>query len=94
MSTKNVNLNQEEKDILDSYETGEWLSIENRDAEITRYRQYARATLKKDKRVNIRISQATLDALQTKALEEGITYLTLIASILHKYIHGRLVERS
>jgi predicted DNA binding CopG/RHH family protein len=83
----------DEQDILNSYDSGEWLPVENRDAEITRYRQYARATLKKDKRVNIRISQSTLDALQAKALEEGIPYQTLIAIILHKYVNGRLIKR-
>lgn len=93
MSAMKVKLNPKEQAILDSYEAGEWQPVENRDAEINRYHQYARATLKKDKRVNIRISQVTLDAIQTKALEEGIPYQTLIASILHKYLNGRLVER-
>ncbi len=93
MATPKVKLNPEEQQILDSYEAGEWQPVENREAEISRYRQYARATLKKDKRINIRISQANLEALQIKALEEGIPYQTLIASILHKYLNGRLIER-
>jgi predicted DNA binding CopG/RHH family protein len=64
MPTPTVNLTPEEQDILNSIESGEWEPVENRDAEITRYQQYARATLKKDKRVNIRISQANLEVLQ------------------------------
>ena len=93
MSTKKVNLAPDEQEILNSYESGEWQPVENSQAEISRYRKYAHATLKKDKRVNIRISETTLAAIQNKALEEGIPYQTLIASILHKYINGRLVER-
>ncbi len=61
--------------------------------ELERYRQYARATFKKDMRVNIRISRKDLEALQKRALEEGIPYQTLMASVLHKYVSGRLVEK-
>ena len=89
-----VRLNREEKELLDSFERDEWRSVEGRENEIERYREYARATFKKDKRVNIRISKKDLEALQTRALEEGILYQTLIGSILHKYADGRLVEKS
>jgi predicted DNA binding CopG/RHH family protein len=54
----------------------------------------ARATAMKDKRVNIRLSTSDLRDIQVKALEEGIPYQTLMASILHKYVTGRLTERS
>lgn len=93
MATDKIKLSVEEQEILDSYEAGEWQPIENRDAEMDRFRQYARATFKKDKRVNIRLSANDLQALQKRALEEGIPYQTLMASILHKYLNGRLVER-
>jgi hypothetical protein len=53
----------------------------------------ARATAMKDRRVNIRLSSADLSDIQVKALEEGIPYQTLIASVLHKYVTGRLAER-
>ncbi len=53
----------------------------------------AKATLKKDRRVNIRLSAKDLEALQRRAAEEGIPYQTLMASVLHKYVSGRLVER-
>jgi predicted DNA binding CopG/RHH family protein len=86
-------LDPEEKDLLDSFERGEWQSIEGGRQEFERYRDYARATFKKDRRVNIRISRKDLEALQKRALEEGIPYQTLLASILHKYAAGRLVEK-
>ena len=87
-------LNQMEQDLLESFERDEWRSVPGREAEVERYRHHARATFKKDMRVNIRMSQKDLDALKTRALEEGIPYQTLMASVLHKYVGGRLVERS
>lgn len=49
--------------------------------------------LTKDKRVNIRMSKRDLNAIQAKAAEEAIPYQTLMSSVLHKYVTGRLVER-
>ena len=83
---------EEENEILKSFEAGEWRRVRRRDAELKRYQEYARATFRKDRRVNIRISSKDLEALQKRALAEGIPYQTLIASILHKYVAGRLAE--
>ena len=88
-----IRLDREEVELLDSYEAGEWRTIEGWETEARRYEEYARATFKKDRRVNIRISSRDLEEIQKRALEEGIPYQTLIASILHKYVSGRLVER-
>ena len=81
-----------ERELLRSVESGEWRSVPQMDSELKRYREYARATFKKDRRVNIRISSQDLDALQKRALREGIPYQTLISSILHKYVSGRMKE--
>ncbi len=88
-----IPLEQEEAQVLKEYESGEWQTVEGMEAEAKRYQGYARATLVKDKRVNIRISGKDLAGLQRRAMEEGIPYQTLIASVLHKYVSGRLVER-
>jgi predicted DNA binding CopG/RHH family protein len=89
-----MNLTEEEKDILDSFERGEWKSVKNLDAEKKRVREIARATMRKDKRVNIRISQRDLTELQRKAVHEGLPYQTFISSLLHKMVNGRLVDRT
>jgi len=91
--TKQIRLGAEEQDLLTTYERDEWQSVDQGDAEKARYQTYARDTFRKDTRVNIRISSKDLDAIQQRALEEGIPYQTLMASVLHKYISGRLVER-
>jgi predicted DNA binding CopG/RHH family protein len=87
-------LNKEDEELLDSYEKGEWKSVRRPKTELQRYQEYARSTFQKDRRVNIRISTKDLEGIQKKAVEEGIPYQTLISSILHKYVSGRLVEKS
>ena len=79
-----------EKAILDSVEKGEWRSVRDLKAEKKRYAGYAASTFRKDRRVNIRISGKDLDALQKRALEEGLPYQTLISSLIHKFVSGRL----
>ena len=88
-----LKLQQEELEILASYEQDEWLSVKKIKEEQEKYHAYARATFRKEKRVNIRISPKDLRALQKRALREGIPYQTLIASVLHKYASGMLSEK-
>ena len=64
----------------------------NREGEIARLRAAVRATLIKDRRINIRMSSKDLAQIQTLAAQEGIPYQTLIASIVHKYVGGYLKE--
>ena len=89
-----MDLDREEKALLESYERGEWKSIANFEAEVKRFRESAKATFRKDKRVNIRISQKDLVKIQKKALEEGLPYQTLMSSVLHKFVSGRLAEKT
>lgn len=86
-------LDRKEKELLGSVERGEWKSVRRVKGEARRYQEYAEATFKKDRRVNIRISNKDLEAIQKRALEEGLPYQTLISSLLHKYASGRLVEK-
>lgn len=83
-----------EKDILDAYEKGELKSTSPSKAELAKFSAAATATFLKEKRVNIRLSTPDLMDIQARALEEGMPYQTLIASVLHKFVSGRLVESS
>jgi predicted DNA binding CopG/RHH family protein len=87
-------LDREEKQILSDFEAGKLKSTITSEASLRRYREYARATLTKNKRVNIRLSTLDLSEIQARAAEEGIPYQTLIASVLHKFVAGRLIEKS
>lgn len=92
-AAKMKKLDAEEQEILDAFEAGTLKRSANAKAEIKRHQEYAAATLQKDSRINIRLSSKDLRSLQKRALQEGLPYQTLIASLLHKYVEGRLVEQ-
>ena len=79
-------LDKEEREILASVERGEWRSVRLTDKEKERYTEAARNTLRKDRRINIRLSQSDLEGLKLAAVREGVPYQTLVASVLHKYV--------
>ena len=85
-----MKLNKEEKEILRGYEKGASKSIPNVEGEIARYREYAKSTLQKNKRINIRLSEKDIIHIQRKAVEEGLPYQTLVSSILHKYANSNV----
>ncbi len=85
-------LSTEEREILEAFEQGKLERSEEASATQARHREYAEAMLRKDARINIRLPSKDLRGLQKRALAEGIPYQTLVASILHKYVEGRLVE--
>ena len=85
---KSYKLDKEEREILKSFERGEWKSSNPTKAELARYALIAKNTLRKDQRMNIRISKADLNGIKARAVEEGIPYQTLVSSIIHKYVSG------
>ena len=89
-----IDFDDEEKEILDAFESDRLKSIENLDKELKSHRLAAKSMSKKDARINIRLSSRDLKALQARALHEGIPYQTLISSLIHKYVDGQLIENS
>ena len=84
-------IDADELEVLTAFEQGQLKSVATK-AELAKFKAAARATAIKDRRVNIRLSSGDLNDIQVKALEEGVPYQTLIASVLHKYVTGRLAE--
>lgn len=84
-------IDEYELEVLSAFEKGQLKSVATK-AELAKFKAAARATAIKDRRVNIRLSSGDLNDIQVKALEEGVPYQTLIASVLHKYVTGRLSE--
>jgi predicted DNA binding CopG/RHH family protein len=82
-----------ESEMIKAYEKGELTSTAPSKAEHEKFRSAARETFVKDRRVNIRLTSPDIMDIQARALEEGIPYQTLIASVLHKFVSGRLVEK-
>jgi predicted DNA binding CopG/RHH family protein len=89
MKTK---LSKEEKEILQGFEKGEWVPVADFSKRKKELIDYASNTLRKDRRLNIRISERDLVELQRKAVKEGLPYQTYVSSILHKFINGTLVK--
>ena len=85
---KKYSLDKHEQEILAAVESGEWKSIKPTKAQLEHYAAIARNTLRKDQRMNIRISRADITGLKMKAAEQGIPYQTLVASVLHRYVSG------
>jgi predicted DNA binding CopG/RHH family protein len=86
-----MKLDKYEKEVLAAYEAEALKPVATKE-ELARMREAARATAMKDQRINIRLSAGDLRDIQVKALQEGMPYQTLIASVLHKYATGRLAE--
>ena len=82
-----------EAEVLGAFERGTLKTVATK-SELAKFKAAARATAIKDRRINIRLSAGDLSDIQVKALEEGIPYQTLITSVLHKYVTGRLAEKS
>ncbi|GJQ60961.1 MAG: hypothetical protein SCALA702_00140 [Melioribacteraceae bacterium] len=81
-------IDEEEKELMESFEKDEWQSIEKK--EHRKYIESAEMSVSKSKRINIRLTPRDLHAIQVKAIEEGVPYQTLISSIIHKYTQGKL----
>ncbi len=87
-----LKLDDYEKDLLESYENNEWISVKDKEELLERHAEYAKAHAKKDKRINVRISERDLRMLKSRSLEEGLPYQSLVTSIIHKFLSGRLKE--
>jgi len=91
---KKINfLDKEEQKLIESLEMEKWKPVKNIEAWKTMLSKAATSTLAKDQRMNIRITKNDLEGIKLKAVEEGIPYQTLVASILHKFVTGKLMEK-
>ena len=84
------NLDPEEQELLDSFERGEWVTVPNFEKEKELARKRASLSLRKDVRINIRLSSTDVEHIKERAAYEGLPYQTLISSILHKFAAGHL----
>lgn len=87
---KNFKLDTEEQELFDSLERGEWKPVKNQKEEIAVIQAAAQNFMRKDARINIRVSQFDLNRIKRVAAHEGLPYQTLIASILHKFAAARV----
>lgn len=86
-------LDNDEKDLMASLNKGEWNSVPNLKKTMTEHALFFHTSQRKNKHVNIRLTESDLDGIRARAIQEGIPYQTLISSVMHKYIAGYLVQR-
>jgi len=86
-------LDNEEQGFMQSLERDDWRSAEDLESWKTILSKTAAKTLTKDQRMNIRLTKNDLDGIKLKAMEEGLPYQTLVTSIIHKYVTGKLTEK-
>ena len=89
----NDRLSVEERDILDRFERGDLRSAPRLESEVEVARKAARNTFNKTKRVNLRVTERDFNLAHARAREEGMPYQTLLSSVIHKYLSGRLTEK-
>ncbi len=89
----NSKMSAEEREILEKFERGELRTAASVESEIEAARQAARNTFNKTRRVNLRVTERDFGLAHARAREEGIPYQTLLSSVIHKYLSGRLVEK-
>lgn len=82
-------LDKDEMDLAKSLENEEWVSDLTK-KEKKQYEEFARYSLNKQKRINIRMSERDLKKIRAKAIEEGIPYQSLISMLIHKYNEGKV----
>ncbi len=87
-------LDAEEQEILEAFERGSLKSEPNAEQEIREAREAARNTFNKNRRVNLRLTERDFLLAHIRALEEGLPYQTLLSSVIHKYLTGRLIEKN
>jgi predicted DNA binding CopG/RHH family protein len=85
MKKKTV-LDRDEEKLIADYKRGAFRPVKNQDMARKEALEAARRYMRKDARINIRLSNADLEMLKRRAAEEGLPYQSLIASILHKYV--------
>ncbi len=89
----NYHLDAEEREILEHFERGDLRQADNSEAEIEVARQAAKQTFNKSRRVNLRVTERDFNLAHDRAREEGIPYQTLLSSVIHKFLSGRLIEK-
>lgn len=97
MNVKKINpydakLDKEEQELLESFERGEWKTVNNYEEEVAFAKEAAANFLRKDARITLRISSSDLQMLKQKAAFKGLPYQTFIASVLHEYAAGHFTK--
>lgn len=87
-------LNQHEQEIVDAFDRDELVLHDPTPAMLAQFAEAAENTTRKDRRINIRLSDHDLAGIQRKAAEQGIPYQSLISGLIHQFVEGQVATRS
>jgi predicted DNA binding CopG/RHH family protein len=89
-----MKLNKEEKEIEALFERNE-IALSKPDKKLLgQLRAAAEKTFRKDRRINIRLSDRDMVGIQRVAAAKGVPYQSLISGLIHQYVEGDLVQKS
>ncbi len=94
MKPSNPRLNQHEKEIVEAFDRDELVLHDPTPALLARFAEAAENTVRKNRRINIRLSDHDLAGIQRKAAEQGIPYQSLISGLIHQFVEGQLATRT
>ncbi len=86
-------LDDEEQEILEALENDHLVSVPDVVQAIEDARLAARNTNVKSRRVQLRVTERDYMLAGARAREEGLSRQSLLSSVIHKYLSGRLVEK-
>jgi hypothetical protein len=94
MKRPTTRLNQHEKEIVKAFDRDELVLHDPTPALLVQFAEAAENTTRKDRRINIRLSDHDLAGIQRKAAEQGIPYQSLISGLIHQFVEGQIAIRS
>jgi len=83
-------IDSEEKEVMESFDKGEFVSVKDKDKVIRELKASAKNTIAKTRLVSIRLSEKDLVKIKAKSIETGIPYQTLIGSVLHQFAEDKI----
>ena len=89
-----MKLDPEEKELLEAYKNGKMAPQKPSNELLSNLSRAAENTFKKDRRINIRLSNHDLSGIQRIALQKGIPYQALISGLIHQYVEGDIHEKT
>ena len=89
-----MKLNKEEQEIEALFERDKINLTKPDKALLRNLRSAAENTFKKDRRINIRLSERDMVGIQRVAAAKGMPYQSFISGLIHQYIEGDLVQKS
>ena len=89
-----MKLTNAEQEIEDLYKEGKIATAKPTKAVLKKLATAADKTFRKDRRINIRLSEHDMVGIQRVAASKGVPYQTLISGLIHQFVEGDLIQKA